>query len=466
MCFFRELTKMEKNMKVFKYLLPFAMATCGFTVAVNAQEPRDYATVQESRERDSDAVNEFVKSKRAITVQEKGGNLMISGDLRGEWSHLQAKSNMVKDQTKKEGKYEVKGKNGKTEHKNNKRKMRRQRGSGTNHFKPAGNNFAPYATNEFTTEDNLMFDYKADRTWAAIQLKMSNDAGIRSTKIEEGKNKNKNVLFGSGTLDGLVLRKAYMGYNIVEEGTCRFDVEIGRRRFFDVFDSKIQFDNYYDGLLLKYSNSFEGATDFVGKISAFVVDNTVNHFGYIGELGCLNIMACGLDLKYSLIDWDTVPTNRLGSKHPRGAKFLNSQYTLAYNVSPDMLGAKTKVYGAFLNNARAKHKGNAWYAGAKVGDVKKMNDWSVDVNYQWVQPYSIPESDVAGIGRDNPRNISIYVDKAGGFANYKGFQVDSLYALTDNWTMNMKVDQVRQQTRRVGGKHHSWQFQLAAIYAF
>lgn len=432
-------------MKLFKYLLPFAMATCGFTAAVNAQEERDYATVQEARERESTALSDFVKSKRAISVQEKGGNMMISGEIHAEWSHLRAWSN-----------------------------HKRQRGSGTDHLHPPVGRHAPYATNEFTAEADLMFDYKADRTWASIQLQMSNDAGIRQREVREGINDNKNFLFGSGTLDDLVLRKAYMGYNVFESGTSRFDVEVGRRRMYDVFDSKIQFNSYYDGLLLKYAESFEGMTDFTAKVSAFVIDNRVNHFGYVGELGFLNIVDSGFDFKYSIIDWDTVAANRWGDKHPLGAKFMNSQYTVAYNVSPDMIGIKTKVYGAFLHNSHAKsskytnHKKgpNAWYAGVKFGEVRKTNDWAVDMNYQWVQVNAIPENDVSGIGRDNPRDISIYKKPWGGFANYKGYTIDGFYALTDNLTMNVKFDRVHQESHKVGGKHRSWQFQVAAVYAF
>ncbi|MBS0656246.1 MAG: hypothetical protein JSR46_10745 [Verrucomicrobia bacterium] len=422
------------------------MATCGFSGAVNAQGPeRDYATVHEARERDSLAVEAFVKSKRGITLAEKGGNMMISGEVHMEWSHLRARNH-----------------------------HQRQRGSGTSHLHPPAGKHAPYATNEFGVEADLMFDYKADRTWAAIQLQMDNEAGIRSHDWKEGINDTKNYLWGSGTLDDLVLRKAYMGYNILELGTARLDVELGRRRFYDVFDSRVQFNSYFDGLMLKYAESFEGLFDFTAKTAAFVIDDTVNHFGYVGELGFLNIMDTGLDFKYSLIDWDTVATNRYGARHPRGAQFLNNQYTLAYNVSPDMLGVKTKLYGAYLNNAHAHrnrffnhhNKGNAWYAGVKFGEVRKANDWAVDANYQWVQAQAVSECDASGIQRDNPRNISIYKRKSGGFANYKGFEIDTFYAVTDNLTLNVKFDRVHQESRAVGGKHRSWQFQVEAVYAF
>jgi hypothetical protein len=281
-------------------------------------------------------------------------------------------------------------------------------------------------------------------------------------------------MFGSGSLDNLVLRKAYLGYNLFEEGTSRFDVEVGRRRLRDVFDSKVMFHNFFDGLLLKYANSFEGMTDFQAKVAAFVVDQTVNHFGYVGELDFMNIMDQGFDFKYAYIHWNKDGVNRYDHHHPRGNRFNVSQFLLAYNLSPDLLRVKSQIYGAYLHNHNAsdsswthhKKAANAWYAGFRMGEVKRQNDWAFDARYEWVQAQAIPESDVNGIGRDNPRAISFYRRKSQGFANYKGYKLDGLYALTDNLTLNAYYQRVHQESRAIGGQHKSHKFELAAIYAF
>lgn len=426
-------------MKLLKYLLPVAMATCGITATVSAAE---FSTVQESRERDDASVTDFVKSKRAVSLQEKGGALMISGEVRSEWDFMHAWSHHT-----------------------------HQRGSGSHDPSDHG---APFATNEFSVEVDLMFDYKADRTWAAVQLQLDNSAGIQRTRKEHC-HTNRNILWGSGSGDDLFLRKAYVGYNIAEHGTSRWDFEIGRRRLYDVFDSKVQFYSIFDGLLLKYANSFEGITDLTAKAAAFVIDDRVNQFGYVGEVGLLNIADCGVDAKFSLIDWDTHHgKNRYGKKHAKGSKFLVTQYTLAYNFSPDLLYFKSRLYGAFLHNGRAEkthfshHEkaANAWYIGYTMGEVKRKGDWAFDVNYQWVQAQSIPEGDTSGIERDNPRNCSFYNHRWGGFANYRGYKINGFYAITDNWTLNSFFEKVREENEHIGGKHRSYQFQLAAIYAF
>ncbi len=425
-------------MKLLKYLLPIALATCGIAATVNAAE---FSTVQEARERDDSAVTDFVKSKRVVSLQEKGGALMISGDVRSEWAHMHARRKSDK----------------------------RLRGSGT-----GTKERAPFATNEFNVEVNLMFDYKADRTWAAIQLQFDNSAGIQEHDKKDGTT-NRNILWGSGSGSNLFLRKAYVGYNIAEQGTTRWDLQIGRSRLYDIFDSEVQFYSICDGLLLKYANSFEGVTDLTVKAAAFVVDYTVNQFGYVGEVGLLNLADSGLDIKYSIIDWDTHDgKNRYGKKNARGSEFLNQQFTAAYNFSPDMLPYKSKLYGAFLHNSKAEKshfsrhsdESDAWYVGFKVGEVKRMGDWALDLQYQWVEAQSIPEFDVSGIKRDNPANISFYNKRWGGFANYQGYKINGFYAITDNWTVNAFFEKVREESRRIGGRHRSYQFEIAAIYAF
>ncbi len=423
-------------MKLLKYVLPLAVATCGFAATMNAAE---FATVQEARERDDSAVTDFVKSKRSMSLQDKGNALVISGTVRAEWAHMYAKTDGHK-----------------------------QRGLGSRKLDETKKPHAPFATDEFNTQVHLMFDYKTDRTWTAVDVQLDNGAGIKEIKREDA-HSDRNILWGSGTGDRLMMRKAYVGCTLSEEGTSRWDLEFGRRRLYDAFDSQVQFYSIFDGLLLKYANSFEGSMDLTAKAAAFVVDYTVNHFAYVAELGLLNLGDSGFDLKYSVIDWDTKSgKNRYGKKHAKGNEFLNHQFAFAYNVSPDMMQHKTKLYSAYLHNSEAQKSSqdDAWYIGVKVGEVKRQGDWSFDLQYQMVEAYAVPENDVSGIGKDNPQKVSIYDHKWGGFANYQGWRLNGFYAFTDNWTLNAFYERARQESRKVGGKHRNNQFEIAAIYAF
>lgn len=449
---FREQATMEKTMKLLKYLLPFALATCGVAAMLSAQDVTDgYSTTLEARERDPESVKDFINLKRGVNLGEKGGSLVISGDVRSDWDHVRTF-----------------------------RKGRSVRGKRSANLQPPKRPHAPFTTNEFDIEVNLRLDYKGDRTWATAQWQFLDPAGIPE-KPEWKKEENERItskrhtMFGSGKLNNVVLRKAYMGWNAYEEGTSRFDIELGRRRLYDVFESEIQFKNFFDGLLLKYVTSFEGMTDFTLKLAAFVVDFSVNHFGEIGEVGLLNIADSGLDFTYSLIDWHKDGVNRYHKKHGEGRQFINSQFILAYNFSDMMMSLpKSRLYAAYLHNhaARESHISNhkkaneAYYVGFKMGEVKKRHDWAFDVRYEWVQAQAVPEQDASGIGRDNPQNVSFGLRRWGGYANYKGYIIDTYYALTDNLTFNIIFNRVHQCQRAIGGKLRSYQFDIEAIYAF
>jgi len=465
-------------MKFLKYMLPVAMATCGVGVSLRAQESyeRGYSTEKEAEERDMEALQEYIKTKRAITVKEKGGNLMISGDIRGEWYNMHVKTN---------GKYQRGWKSRKLypnssvnkltppiSHKKYRSKTFNERAvyrAGRDLILP------PFATNEFDVEANLIFDYIAERGWGTIRFQFSDDAGVVTPQRRVMRADDRRIMYGSGTLNDLALRKCYAGYNFWEQGTSRFDMEIGRRRLYDVFDSKIQFWSYFDSVLARFTSSYEGVTDLTLKASAFIVDYTVNHYGYVGELGLLNLIDTGLDFKYSLIDWNTLHRpNRFGCHHALGTQFCNSQVLLNYNLSPDLVRLKTCLYGAYLYNHAARatswthhmKAADAYYVGARLGEAVRKGDFAVELFYQWVKAQAVPEWDVSSSSRDNPRAISFYNRHSGGRANFRGWRLEGFYALTDNWTLTSHFDRIREMQRRIGGTHRSYEFYLGAIFMF
>ncbi len=446
--------KMESTMKFLRYLLPVVAVAFGFTASA------DELSREQARQRDYEAITDFIKTKRAITVQEKGGNLMVSGDVRFEYAHI----------NEKHGGQKYRG-----------------RGSGSETSQDVSAVVAPNPTNDFDVEFNLMLDYKADRTWATVQLQYDNGAGVDKEDSSVTVERNgvsttySNVAGcgGSGTYDHLNLRKAFFGYNILEQGTSRLDIEIGRRSLYHVFDSKVQFQSRFDGILLNYSNSFEGITDFYAKVAAFVVDENVNHLGYVGELGFMNIMDYGIDFKYSYIHWHKEGLNRWHQENAIGYRYNTSQFTVNYNFHPEILKAKAKLYGAFLINHQAagdafytEHgkKRIGWYAGFSVGEIKKQGDWSVDLNYQYVEAQAVNSSDVSGIGRGNVYGIPFIPGTAngevGGNANYKGWRLEGLYAITDNLTLDVKWERSRACHNSIGDSHRYNKFEVEAIYAF
>lgn len=468
----------EMTMRFLKYVLPVAVAACSFGAHVTAEQSFEsgYATETQAQQRDMEALQEYIRTKRAITVKEKGGNLMISGDIRGEWYHMHAKTNHKYQRGWKSRKlFPNSYYNQKTPYLSNKDYKRLPYLDRVAYRQGRDAIKAPYATNEFDAEANLVFDYIAERGWGTIRLQFSNAAGLTNPERKPMLYDNRRIMYGSGVVNDLALRKCYAGYNFWEQGTSRFDMEVGRRRLYDVFDSKIQFWSWFDGLLARFTSSYEGVTDLSLKAAAFVVDYTVNHYAYAGELGLLNLFDSGLDFKYSLIDWNTLHRpNRFERHHALGTRFCNSQVLLNYTLSPDLVRLKTCLYGAYLYNHAAKANGwfhhkkaaDAYYLGARIGEALRKGDYSLELFYQWVKAQAVPEADVSSSGRDNPRGVSLYNRRSGGRANFRGWRLEGFYALTDNWTLNAHFDRIRELDHKIGGQHRSWEFYFGAIFTF
>lgn len=418
---------------------------------------------EEVREKDMEALKQFIGTKRGEEIKEKATHLAISGDVRTEWRHMNEFKRGVW-----------------------------QRGG------PARDkDCIPLSRNDFDIEANLYFDYATDRTWASINLQFDNSAGIDDIDcccdVEEcddnfcdidgkaccpdshrtGEFRRRNNRFhGSGACDDICLKRAYFGATVWKECGAKLDVEIGRRKLYDVFESEIQFLDRFDGLLVKYSDHWENVSDWYFQVAGFLVDERVNHFAWVAELAFFNIMDSNFDVKYSFIDWRKHGRDRCGNR-AREFNYMNSQLILTYHLDPSWTcGIPSEIYGAGLVNHIARktasaheednhgRKAWAWYIGLTVGKVVDEGDWSLDIQYQWVQRNAIAYDDQSGIGLGN-----ILGDVCGHnpTIGYKGWQVEFLYAFTDNITVELDL-----QAARANGdtRHNFSNVQIEAVYAF
>lgn len=446
-------------MKLYRYLLSLVLTLAFFaTCPLLADEQDNSRFDEELNERDFDALRDFLRERRAIEA-EPCANLNISGDVRTEWRHL-----------------------------NETCCGQRLRGHGT-----VGINGRPVSRNDFDIEFNLRFDYIADRTWAVAQIRYDNSAGVDDnghpcifTK-DNGKNCSPCCLdkarqcigdpegyHGSGNCSDLCLKKSYMGGEIYSDDCSRFIVELGRRgNLYNVFESNVQFLSRFDGLLLKYENTWECVADWYVQAAGFLVDERVNHFAWIVETGLLDIFDSNVDLKYSFIDWEKHGINRCFVRNPRGFRFINSQVTLAYNVPVEVLSMPARFYTAFIYNHAArnlrfihKKKNIAWYAGVLLGDVVKEGDWALEIQYQVVQAQAMPDDDMGGIGRGNILDESFTSCSRRGNTNFRGWRFEGLYAFTDNMTLDTILEWSKADDSRIGGSHTYSKFEMEAIYAF
>lgn len=459
-------------MKFLRYLLPMVVAV-GFVSTASADCTSPDPFHDENRQRDFEAVQEFVNSKRTIALDQKDCNLSIAGDIRFDWANIHEKRcNSLR------GKNSCARENEITHFvfddcaRDDRRSERRRRG-------------IPFSHNAFEVEFNLYFDYVCDRSWGVAWLQFADQAGIERTNRlcrvdREG-------MFGSGCCGNVCLKKAYMGYNIIADGCNRLDVELGRRPLYTIFDSRIEFQNRFDGLLLKYARRFDCWGDFFWNLGAFVVDERIDHYAYVTELGLLNIGDWGLDLRYSFIDWKSLnryDRNRCGTRHPRGINYRVSQWLAEYHLNPEWVFClPAKIYGAFLWNHqghrtrfddsfchRNKRKNHGWYAGFIIGEVCHEGDWSFDVTYEVVQAFAIPDSDVGGIGGGSGLLTDSFATNGRGRTNFKGWRFEGLYALTDNLSLDASFEFSTQENKKFSqnrlGRHSYNKFELEAIYAF
>lgn len=388
-------------------------------------------------QRDYEAVQEYVNSKRTIPLEEKDCALTIAGDIRFDWASILEKINCEK----------FRGNHGIA--------RQDQLTGNTTIAPPIGGppGFAPdgglsgqgipFSTSAFEVEFNLYIDYLCGRSWGVVWVQFDNDAGIFQNNYTC--QEDPQGLFGSGCCDGLCLRKAYMGYNLFVDGCQRFDIELGRRPLYTIFDSRVEFQSNADGIYLKYARNLNQYGDFYAYASVFLVDERSNEGAWIIEAGFLAPCDQGFDFHYSYIDWATIMShslNRCNTVWPVGSWFRVSQWLLEYNTYLPCTNIHTQAYGAVLYNHCQRNLEEigidndmnlAFYFGILFGRVCRAGDWAFDICYQYVEPYAIPDADVSGIGR-NGRNVLMQTMTADGygFTNYKGWRFEFLYAATDN----------------------------------
>lgn len=470
-------------MKLLKYLLTFALAASFFAVnGLHAQDEQDSSRFDEElNERDFDALRDYLRSKRTLDIEESTSELTISGDVRTEWRHMNETCKGVS-----------------------------LRGDGATNLRGL-----PISKNDFDLEFNLRFDYICKKTWASAHVRYDCSGGVDgndhpckpcniAAESLDCKGQAGDCIgdcqgfHGSGNCTGLCLKKAYMGYELYSCGNERFFFELGRRgNLYNVFDSNIQFLSRFDGLLLKYENSWDCVADWYLSTAGFLVDERVNHFAWAAELGFLNIGDTGLDFKYSLIDWKKHGENRCFEPNPKGFRFVNSQFTVIYNMNPEWMGRPVKFYGAVLVNHAAKdlkeyrykrnEKGQieeidgvkqfeefanhglqniGWYTGVLIGKVRKEGDWALEIQYQVVQAQAVPDGDVGGIARGNVLDESFTTCSLRGNTNFKGWKFQGLYAITDNFTLDTILEWTQAEDDRIGGAHTYSKLEMEAIYAF
>lgn len=383
---------------------------------------------------DPRVLRDFIESRSLIECRQKEGKLTIAGDVRARWIAQGEKYNHLK-----------------------------QRGTGTAH-----------PINVFKSEVNLFFDYTAPRAWVTTKLKWA---------AVDGKD--------GGSLTKVEMDRAFIGYDIYECKKEDFYIEIGRSKFDYMYESRVEFSSIYDGIHLYYTDFYPTIGTFTIHGGPFIIDSETNHYGWIAEAGVKQLGGSFFSFKYNITDWyrhartfnfGNVKDDLLIEDNPR-YRFLVSQMLFGYEKPLDLPGCNTLyIYAAVLANHLAKknrttdftYANKAWYAGFTLGKLCKACDWSIDVNYQYVQAQSIPEFDVSGIGNGNAPGVflsdaindHLEAFRGRGFTNYTGLECNALYALTDSLSLRAKGAFSVPINSHIGQSYFYKVFEMAVIYAF
>jgi hypothetical protein len=388
-------------------------------------------------------LRDYIESRGLIQCRQKEGTLTIAGDVRARWIGV-----------------------------GEKRDGERQRGQGTK-----------TAIHRFKSEVNLFLDYVAARSWVSTKLKwvtFDGKDGGSATKVD--------------------LDRAFIGYDIYEQGKEDFYIELGRSNLDYMFESRVEFGSVFDGIHVFYTRCWPDVGQFTIHGGPFIIDSFTNHYGWVVEAFVSQWMETGLTFKYSLIDWTrgdpTVYYGNLSDKdkvvlpklpdlipHNPRYNFIVSQLLVGYEKKIDFLRCKTLfLYGAVLANHDAKKTAQtnfkklngAWYIGFTLGKLCKACDWSIDINYQSVQAQAIPEFDLSGIGHGNAANgllsdailIGLSPGKLTLFTNYKGWEANALYAMSDSLSLRAKAQYSVPRNKSIGGDFLYKSFEMSVIYAF
>lgn len=447
-----------------------ALFTMAFAAAsLNAQDMNPGRYDSEINERDSDVLRDFLDQKKMIDIVKDGVEITIDADVHAEWRNMNETLNGRK----------LRGRGATTTSLGNY--------VGANgEVYPVGSKL-PVAHNDFDAEFNLHFTYDTKRTWAVAHLQFDNSMGVDDSGIICGIDPH--GWHGSGNVEDIALKQAYIGYQLYKDDNNLFEIEVGRRgNLYKIFDSEIQFLSRCDGLLLRYDGQWGDVGEVCARMVGFVVDERVKQFAYAAEVGLLRIGGTGLDVKYSLIDWRFNRLNRCKNT-PWAFQFLVSQLTFAYNIKPCCYtwNQPVKFYAAVACNHAANKRGTrvvatkpklsvtadksigrknwGWYAGMLIGDIKKEGDWSFETMFQWVEAKAVPDRDASGIGNGNVLGET-YTQIGRGNTNFWGAKFEGLYALTDNLTLDTIVEFSHSLDSDIAGRHTYSKFELEAIYAF
>lgn len=245
------------------------------------------------------------------------------------------------------------------------------------------------------------------------------------------------IMINAATENGkksiIFLDKAYLGYQFYQGDQSNFSLEVGRNKLDSIFDSKMQFNSYFNGVHFVYTFVEPGFIDFKLHGGPHIVDSSIDHYGWLMEAVWNKLADTPLTVKYSFTDWNTTKNPKESVYYfDRDYYFRISQITAIYDFG------NVSVYGAYLYNHQEKKYNDGFYVGFKAGKIRKIHDFSFDINFQSTKKYLLNPFDNKSLG--------------------KGVQIKTIYALAERLNLEAKFS-------RYDNDNHN-KLEVQAIYAW
>jgi hypothetical protein len=453
-------------MKSLNRLFLVAAAMSMGTATVFANEPDGESFFQqEIEENDEDELLNFINAKRSIPLADKSKNLSIAGEVHLEWNFQKQKIN------------------GQDVRKYVFREL--EEWDEADFFLPTDT--IKIGPNDFDAQFDFFMDWKTDRTWARTHLRYDNSCGVVDNGLDP--EIDPQGYHGSGSVDNLALKEAYVGYEIFKNDDHRLTLELGRRgNIYKVLYSEIQFSSRLDGIILKYAGKLgRYIEDWYLTTVGFVVDERSTQYAWAVEIGLNNLLDSGVDFKYSFIDWKKRSQNRFFVKNPIGFRFRVSQWTLLYNVTPDWLcNQPLELSMAFMMNhtparftfinvnpnpsqytplmKKIGTQNLGGFVNIQYREINKEGDWFASALIGFCQAQCIPDNDVRNIGTGNLLHESMTSDGRGN-TNWQAYSLKLGYAVTDNWVFETQYNH-SWSIKSIAGTQGYTRYTLESIYSF
>lgn len=268
----------------------------------------------------------------------------------------------------------------------------------------------------FKAEANIGCDYYSPQTWVSVKMKAATS---------------------NGTYSLVLLDKAFLGYQAYASDKNGLGIELGRNKMDSIFDSKMQFDSYFNGAHITYTYMEPKLFNLTIHGGPHIVNADKKHYGWIAEGIFKYISETPVTVKYSFTDWNAPKIkNANGWKYDKNYTFTISQITASYEIE------ENTIYGAYLKNHQEKYYNDGFYFGLTFGKIRDQGDFSFDANFQSSKKWLISPIDFKGLK--------------------KGVQIKGTYALANALNLEGKFTFYDDHN----GTNNNKRLELQAIYTW